>query len=161
MPPLRYRLHGFTPTERAMIERTLADPRGWSAHGVRFRQLRRAPRAGSAPLDFEMHKTAESVMDAQFPTLRGLSVTVRASPTQHIHMHASNWNRPPAAFTGSRAQYRQYLVNHEVGHVLGLGHERPDAGAGSGPSRPCPVMYQQTRGTRRCRPNPWPEPPGR
>jgi hypothetical protein len=60
--------------------------------------------------------------------------------------------------TGSRAwenigRYRQYLVNHEVGHVIGYHH---DLCAGEG--EPATVMVQQTTTTSGCIPEPWPAP---
>ena len=61
--------------------------------------------------------------------------------------------------TGSQAwkdigDYRQYLVNHEVGHVIGYHH---DLCAGEGEH--ATIMVQQTTTTSGCIPEPWPPAP--
>lgn len=52
---------------------------------------------------------------------------------------------------GSLLQYRHYLVNHEVGHFLGHGHDTVCL-----PSGKAPVMMQQTLDLSQCEPNGWP-----
>ena len=43
--------------------------------------------------------------------------------------------------------YRQYVVSHEIGHILGYQHVSiPSSG-------PCPIMVQQTLGIGNCIPN--------
>lgn len=145
---LRYTASGFTDAELAFVARTLADRRGWKNKGFRFAFVRRPRR----PVHFALLKVPGREVARRFPALSGLSVTdARARPVR-VYINADNWRAPPAVFTASRHVYRQYLINHEVGHVLGYGHDALPPS----PHRPCSVMYQQTRGTARCRPNPWP-----
>lgn len=155
MPPdargrhLRYRLHGFTVDEAAYIGAVLADPRGWRALGFSFAEVdAHAPAA-----DFDVWLTPAPDMARMFPYahLAHMSVTDRRVAPPQVHLHASNWHAPPrvSGYAGHVLAYRRYLVNHEVGHVLGAEHAAcPARGA------PAPIMLQQTRGTGACVPSP-------
>jgi hypothetical protein len=126
----------------AEIDRILADPRGWGAGGaVAFR------RVASGPVDLEVVLAAPGTVDrlcAPMLTLGSLSCATGARAV----LNARRWRRGAPAFRSDLALYRRYLVNHEVGHLLGRGHAScPGAG------EPAPVMMQQTKGVGACRPN--------
>jgi hypothetical protein len=61
--------------------------------------------------------------------------------------------RHGASSYASLDRYRSYMINHEVGHLLGRAHAACPA-----PGMRAPVMLQQTKGVAPCRPNPWPLP---
>lgn len=121
---------------------------GWASVGHSF--LRVSRRSSPAP-DAVWHFESDAALARRFPRadLRGLSVTVMSKPAL-VFINTDNWTRAPPGFAGSLARYREYLVQHEAGHAfLGLDHLGPRC---EGDDR-CPVMYQQSRGTRDCSPN--------
>jgi hypothetical protein len=58
---------------------------------------------------------------------------------QHIYIDEENWRMGVPESGLSVKDYRQYVLFHEIGHVLGYGHQ-PCL------TKKCPIMYQMTRG---------------
>lgn len=148
---LTLRTRGFAPDEVAFIMCVLNDAKGWRAYGFSFELV-----PWAAPADFDVHLTEDAGIVAAFPpSFGGMSVTDRRGARPVVHLNATNWRVPPPtsgypATASGVARYRTYVINHEVGHVLGLGHATCRA-AGA----PAPVMVQQTRGCGECVPDPW------
>ncbi len=126
---------------------TLNDPRGWGHDGsVVF-----ARTDGEADVDLTLASPATTdALCAPVDT----GGTVSCGRVGYAVLNAVRWAQGAEPFLeagGTVAEYRQYLVNHEVGHVLGNGHVRCPA-----PGEPAPVMVQQTLSLDGCRPNGWP-----
>jgi predicted Zn-dependent protease len=68
-------------------------------------------------------------------------------------INLARWLDAVPDYEGDVATYRQYVVNHEVGHFLGNSHEQCP-----GQGELAPVMQQQTLGLDGCVKNPWPYP---
>jgi len=145
MKALKYSALGFSDYEKKLIYETLNDPRGWYSLGYKFVER-------SKNYDFLIKKktTGEINNETKSMSLHNLSVTFKGYfETTEVWINRENWNSVPINFTGTHKEYRQYLVQHEIGHVLGYDHVTYRVG------RKCPVMYQQTKGTLKCKPNPW------
>jgi Protein of unknown function (DUF3152) len=131
----------------AEIDRILADPRGWSGGGIAFRRVTRAP------VDFRVVLAAPATVDRLCSPLRTYGALSCATDTRAV-LNVVRWRRGAPAFHRDVALYRRYLVNHEVGHLLGHGHSSCQAAGAR-----APVMMQQTMGVGACRANgrplPW------
>ena len=128
------------------VEQTLADPRSWTAGG------RRALQRVDTDADVRVALASPQTVDRLCAPLRTNGRYSCANGDRAV-LNTDRWMTGAAAYTGRLEEYRHYLVNHEVGHVLGFGHATcPAAGAVA------PVMLQQTIGLGGCLPGPWPHP---
>lgn len=131
----------------AEVDRTLTDPRSWGAAGrLSFQRVARGPVA------FRVVLASPDTTDR---LCRPLDTRGRYSCgiASSAILNSRRWLLGAEAYAGRLAEYRQYVVNHEVGHVLDHRHE-----GCPGPGRRAPVMMQQTKSIGACRRNPWPYP---
>lgn len=132
----------------AFVNATLTDPRSWTAGGAwRFEQV-----AQGAGADFTVYLASPE----QRAYLCGSqNTTVSCRNGDNVVINSARWITGVEHWDGTLDTYRQYAVNHEVGHRLGHGHEVcPSEGARS------PVMAQQTYQLAGCVGNAWPYPGG-
>ncbi len=136
----------------AKVDQTLGDPRSWIAGGnVRFQ---RVPASASATFTIYLAtaQTTRSMCNSGGVTGTGGYTSCRY--TGHVVLNLDRWylSVPYYANAGLPLDvYRTYVINHEVGHQIGNGHERCP-----GTGKPAPVMEQQTLGLHGCAANPWP-----
>lgn len=121
----------------------LADPRGW------------AP--GGRPLLPVADHERITVLLARPRTVDRLCKPLRTKGeyscgrNARASLNLTRWREGIDAWGEDIAGYRVYMVNHEVGHLLGMPH-RPCPGEGE----PAPVMLQQSFGLDGCEARGWP-----
>ncbi|HXH57190.1 DUF3152 domain-containing protein [Iamia sp.] len=128
------------------VEEILSDPRGWTtADGISLQRV-----AGEAELVVTL-ATPATTDRLCFPLdtagEQSCAVVGRAI------INLDRWLTGAAPTGLTLADYRRYVVTHELGHTLGHGHVECPA-----PGTPAPVMMQQTISIGDCAPNPWPVP---
>lgn len=150
-----------------MVDRTLADPRSWIGNpDFGFRRI------DVGTPDFRVSLTSQMTIREGCGYQIRLEGSCFNASVGRVLLNEARWVRGAVAFQGDIGSYRQYLINHEVGHALGFAqHERCTA-----PDGLAPIMMQQTFGTANddiarldpggvvpadglgCRFNPWPYP---
>ena len=125
------------------VDKSLTERRGWSKNGA-YTFNRRSQATQRIVL---ASPTTVDRLCAPLQT-RG-EVSCRNGNV--VAINALRWAKGAGSYGNDLKGYRNYVINHEVGHLLGFNHQPC-----SNPGRPAPVMHQQTLGLNGCTKNPWP-----
>lgn len=153
-----------------LVDATLTDPRGWS-NDPRFSFEHVAPDQNpNMHIQLTSAETTKEMCGVTMELETSCRTTLNGGNT--IVLNDARWNRGAESFEGDLGSYRQYLINHEVGH--GLGYSQHVACGEDGAL--APIMMQQTLGLSNselneispeeiypddgatCQYNPWPYP---
>ncbi|MEI4272066.1 DUF3152 domain-containing protein [Klenkia sp. LSe6-5] len=136
----------------AAVEATLGDPRSWGHDGAMSFQRVGAAEAAAGDYDFRVSLISPGSMETYCPGV-GTGGYTSCRYGERAVINLARWETAVPDYGGDIATYRQYVVNHEVGHALGNGHQPCP-----GPGELAPVMQQQTLGLQGCQKNAWPYP---
>lgn len=131
---------GFAATVAGILD----DASGWSPdRAIRFRRVAEGG-------DFRLHLAAAAAVTGAHPACRaGQGCRVG----DDLWIDHERWGTPAPAYAGRGGDWQRWLVNHLVGHWLGLDHAGcPAAGAAA------PVLLDQGRALGGCEPEPRPAP---
>jgi hypothetical protein len=134
------------PAFARFVLATLNDPRSWGEAGER--SFARTDGRHDLRVVLASPGTSASMC---LPLRTGGRLSCRSGDAAILTFY--RWVNAIPGYGKDLTGYRQYVVNHEVGHFLGHGH----VGC-PGEGKRAPLMMQQTKGLLGCRPNPWPNP---
>ncbi|WP_406201450.1 DUF3152 domain-containing protein [Kitasatospora sp. NBC_01560] len=131
----------------AQVQRILGDKRGWTNDNKNGFQL-----VSGGAYDFTVKIASPATVD-RLCGAAGLDThgEVNCNVGNQVLVNAKRWNTGSPQFSGPIDEYRALIVNHEVGHRIGHGHETCP-----GKGKPAPAMMQQIYGLKGCEPNAWP-----
>ncbi|MER5937826.1 DUF3152 domain-containing protein [Streptomyces sp. NPDC001928] len=137
----------------AAVQKTLNDDRSWAHNGARTFE-----RIYTGKPDFVI-TLASPGTTADWCAKSGLdttedNVSCDSAATERVMINAYRWAQGSETYGDRIYQYRQMLINHEIGHRLGFGHVTCDKDG-----ELAPVMQQQTKFLDHdgihCRANAW------
>ncbi|MFD9518872.1 DUF3152 domain-containing protein [Streptomyces sp. NPDC059979] len=135
------------PQTAREVSAILGHARGWTKNPAYGFQL-----VSAGPVDFTVKVatpgTTDRLCGVTTPASRG-NVNCRTGHTVVVNL--KRWVQGSPQFDGPLAEYRALIINHEVGHEIGRGHE-----SCAMPGALAPAMMQQIKGLEGCLPNAWP-----
>ncbi|WP_380277528.1 DUF3152 domain-containing protein [Kitasatospora purpeofusca] len=131
----------------AQIQGILGDKRGWTSDRKNGFQL-----VAGGGYDFTVKIASPATVD-RICGAAGLDThgEVNCNVGSQVLVNVKRWTAGSPQFDGPIDEYRALVINHEVGHRIGHGHE-----GCPGPGKPAPAMMQQIYGLKGCKPNAWP-----
>lgn len=153
-----------------MVDATLMDPRGWS-NDPRFR-FEHVTEANNPTLHIRLASVGTTKEMCGADIGMETSCRTRITGEDAVVVNESRWVRGAVPYEGDIGRYRQYLINHEVGHAVGFAEHEGCPADGE----LAPIMMQQTLSLNNaelrsfggggvypdnrdtCRSNPWPYP---
>lgn len=132
----------------ATVMRILNDPRGWGGDGsLSFART-------DGPADIRVVLASPDEVDAMCAPLNTHG-DYSCGRYGHAAINHTRWVQGTEEFReiSDLTTYREYVITHEVGHLLGHQHT-----SCPGEGRRAPVMQQQSIRVAPCTPNPWPFP---
>jgi hypothetical protein len=141
--------HGVGVAPRSFadaVQGILLDPRGWTGAGGRLA----LQRVDSGDVDIRVTLARPRTVDRLCFPLHTAGFADCFNRGRAV-INVDRWTEGSVSYAGDLRDYRDYLINHEVGHGLGHGHKYCP-----GRGRRSFVMMQQTGTTFGCRRQPWP-----
>ena len=127
------------------VNNILNEKKGWNKYNYTFTEKH------NGKTDFIIILTPMNIIKSKFP--QNISWTVfKPNNIPIIYINEYRWKHGSNKINVKIEEYRKYLINHEVGHVLGFDHETCNINK----SKKAPVMMQQTLGIGQCEFNPYP-----
>jgi hypothetical protein len=130
----------YSPTQfEFYIITYLNDPDGWNAKGYTFELV-------DSKEDVLIRLSSPKTIRNECGLPSNLSCAEMNG--NHMYLNADRWLHGSKQSKLSLENYRQYMVSHEIGHILGFDHKTcPCVGCNA------PIMMQQTLGIGKCNPN--------
>lgn len=149
----RYRVEvengiGIDPKAAAeQVHAILSDKRSWTADGKNGFKL-----VSGGVYDFTVKVASPDTVD-RICGSAGLDTKgeVNCDVGKQVVVNSKRWLTGSPKFSGTLDDYRALIVNHEVGHRIGHGHE-----GCPGRGKLAPAMMQQIYGLDGCLSNAWP-----
>jgi hypothetical protein len=135
-------LESELPTFERTVAAVLADPRGW-AKGRPFVQVASGER-------FTVLLARPDTIDRLCRPLRTKG-EYSCGRSGRASLNLARWRGGAMTWGEDVSGYRMYMINHEVGHLLGMPHADCEV-----PGEPAPVMLQQSMKLDGCTPHGWP-----
>jgi hypothetical protein len=130
----------YEPSQTAFfIMAHLYDPDGWRKQGYSFENVLEGE-------DILITLSLPETIEKKCGLPKQLSCAELGG--RFIYLNSDRWFKGSKKSKLSLADYRHYMINHEMGHILGFEHTKcPCVGC------KVPIMVQQTLGLQGCKPD--------